>query len=119
MAKVLIVDDAAFMRMMIKDILEKNGFQVVGEANNGLKAVELYKKEKPDVVTMDITMPDMDGIDAVKEIKAFDPAAKIIMCSAMGQQTMVMDAIKAGARDFIVKPFQPDRVLEAIKKVVG
>jgi len=119
MARVLIVDDAAFMRMMIKDILEKNGFQVVGEANNGIKAVELYKKEKPDVVTMDITMPDMDGIDAVKEIKAFDPAAKIIMCSAMGQQTMVMDAIKAGARDFIVKPFQPDRVLEAIKKVVG
>lgn len=119
MAKILIVDDAAFMRMMIKDILEKNGFQVVGEANNGIKAVELYKKERPDVVTMDITMPDMDGIDAVKEIKAFDPAAKIIMCSAMGQQTMVMDAIKAGARDFIVKPFQPDRVLEAIKKVVG
>jgi two-component system chemotaxis response regulator CheY len=119
MAKILIVDDAAFMRMMIKDILEKNDFQVVGEANNGIKAVELYKKEKPDVVTMDITMPDMDGIEAVKAIKAFDPAAKIIMCSAMGQQTMVMDAIKAGARDFIVKPFQPDRVLEAIKKVIG
>ncbi|MBV7272268.1 response regulator [Clostridium thailandense] len=119
MAKILIVDDAAFMRMMIKDILEKNGFEVVGEANNGLKAVELYKKEKPDVVTMDITMPDMDGIEAVKAIKAFDPGAKIIMCSAMGQQTMVMDAIKAGARDFIVKPFQPDRVLEAIKKITG
>jgi len=119
MARILIVDDAAFMRMMIKDILEKNGFQVVGEANNGIKAVELYKKEKPDVVTMDITMPDMDGIEAVKAIRAFDPAAKIIMCSAMGQQTMVMDAIKAGARDFIVKPFQPDRVLESIKKVVG
>jgi two-component system chemotaxis response regulator CheY len=119
MAKILIVDDAAFMRMMIKDILEKNGFEVVGEANNGIKAVELYKKEKPDIVTMDITMPDMDGIEAVKAIKAFDPAAKIIMCSAMGQQTMVMDAIKAGARDFIVKPFQPDRVLEAIRKVVG
>jgi len=119
MAKILIVDDAAFMRMMIKDILEKNGYQVVGEANNGIKAVELYKKERPDIVTMDITMPDMDGIEAVKAIKAFDPAAKIIMCSAMGQQTMVMDAIKAGARDFIVKPFQPDRVLEAIRKVVG
>ncbi|MFT5875475.1 MAG: two-component system chemotaxis response regulator CheY, partial [Clostridium sp.] len=112
MARVLIVDDAAFMRMMIKDILEKNGFEVVGEANNGIKAVELYKAEKPDVVTMDITMPDMDGIEAVKEIKAFDPAAKIIMCSAMGQQSMVMDAIRAGARDFIVKPFQADRVLE-------
>jgi two-component system, chemotaxis family, chemotaxis protein CheY len=119
MTKVLIVDDAAFMRMMIKDILEKNGFEVLGEANNGLKAVEFYKKDKPDVVTMDITMPDMDGIEAVKAIKAFDPAAKVIMCSAMGQQTMVMDAIRAGARDFIVKPFQPDRVLEAIRKVVG
>lgn len=119
MAKVLIVDDAAFMRMMIKDILEKNGFDVIGEANNGIKAVELYKKERPDVVTMDITMPDMDGIQAVKEIKAMDANAKIIMCSAMGQQGMVMDAIKAGAKDFIVKPFQADRVLEAIKKVIG
>lgn len=119
MAKVLIVDDAAFMRMMIKDILEKNGFDILGEASNGAKAVELYKKERPDVVTMDITMPEMDGIQAVKAIKAFDPSAKIIMCSAMGQQTMVMDAIKAGARDFIVKPFQADRVLEAIKKVIG
>ncbi|WP_315121910.1 response regulator [uncultured Clostridium sp.] len=119
MAKVLIVDDAAFMRMMIKDILEKNGYEVIGEANNGIKAVELYKKERPDIVTMDITMPDMDGIQAVKEIKAMDSSAKIIMCSAMGQQTMVMDAIKAGAKDFIVKPFQADRVLEAIKKVVG
>ncbi|WP_368490680.1 response regulator [Clostridium sp. BJN0013] len=119
MAKILIVDDAAFMRMMIKDILEKNGFEVVGEANNGIKAVELYKKETPDVVTMDITMPDMDGIEAVKQIRAIDANAKIIMCSAMGQQTMVMDAIKAGARDFIVKPFQPDRVLEAINKVVA
>ena len=119
MARVLIVDDAAFMRMMIKDILEKNGFEVIGEANNGLKAVEMYKKDKPDVVTMDITMPDMDGIEAVRQIKAFDPNAKVIMCSAMGQQTMVMDAIRAGARDFIVKPFQADRVLEAIRKVIG
>ncbi|NLZ49055.1 MAG: response regulator [Clostridiales bacterium] len=119
MARVLIVDDAAFMRMMIKDILEKNGYEVIGEANNGVKAVEMYKKEKPDVVTMDITMPDMDGIEAVRQIKAFDASAKIIMCSAMGQQTMVMDAIRAGAKDFIVKPFQADRVLEAIKKVVG
>ncbi|WP_294352347.1 response regulator [uncultured Clostridium sp.] len=119
MAKVLIVDDAAFMRMMIKDILEKNGFEVVGEASNGIVAVDLYKKEKPDVVTMDITMPDMDGIEAVKAIKEFDPAAKVIMCSAMGQQSMVMDAIKAGAKDFIVKPFQADRVLEAINKVLG
>ena len=119
MAKVLIVDDAAFMRMMIKDILEKNNFEVVGEASNGLIAVDLYKKEKPDVVTMDITMPDMDGIEAVKAIKAFDPQAKVIMCSAMGQQSMVMDAIRAGAKDFIVKPFQADRVLESIRKVLG
>jgi two-component system chemotaxis response regulator CheY len=119
MTRVLIVDDAAFMRMMIKDILEKNGYQVVGEASNGIKAVEIYKAEKPDIVTMDITMPDMDGIEAVKAIKEFDPAAKIIMCSAMGQQTMVMDAIRSGARDFIVKPFQAERVLEAVRKAVG
>lgn len=119
MAKVLIVDDAAFMRMMIKDILEKNGYEVIGEGNNGLKAVEIYKKERPDIVTMDITMPEMDGIQAVKAIREFDPQAKIVMCSAMGQQTMVMDAIRAGAKDFIVKPFQPDRVLEAIRKVIG
>ena len=119
MTRVLIVDDAAFMRMMIKDILQKNGFEVVGEASNGIEAVDLYKKEKPDVVTMDITMPDMDGIEAVKEIKKFDSDAKVIMCSAMGQQSMVMDAIKSGAKDFIVKPFQADRVLEAIRKVVN
>ncbi|MBE6052839.1 MAG: response regulator [Clostridium sartagoforme] len=119
MTRVLIVDDAAFMRMMIKDILQKNGFDVIGEASNGIEAVNIYKKEKPDVVTMDITMPDMDGIEAVKEIRAFDPAAKVIMCSAMGQQSMVMDAIKSGAKDFIVKPFQADRVLEAIRKVIG
>ncbi len=119
MKRVLIVDDAAFMRMMIKDILQKNGFEVVGEASNGVEAVNLYKKERPDVVTMDITMPDMDGIEAVKEIRTFDANAKIIMCSAMGQQSMVMDAIKSGAKDFIVKPFQADRVLEAIRKVIG
>ena len=119
MKRVLIVDDAAFMRMMIKDILQKNGFEVVGEASNGVEAVNLYKKERPDVVTMDITMPDMDGIEAVKEIRTFDENAKIIMCSAMGQQSMVMDAIKSGAKDFIVKPFQADRVLEAIRKVIG
>jgi two-component system, chemotaxis family, chemotaxis protein CheY len=119
MARVLIVDDAAFMRMMLKDILTKNGFQVVGEAPNGLKAVELYKAEKPDVVTLDITMPEMDGIQALKEIKTFDPNAKVIMCSAMGQQAMVMEAIKSGAKDFVVKPFQPERVLESLKKVLG
>lgn len=119
MAKILIVDDAAFMRMMIKDILTKNGYEVVAEAANGVEAVELYKSHQPDLVTMDITMPEMDGIEAVKQIKAINPAAKVIMCSAMGQQSMVMDAIKAGANDFIVKPFQADRVLEAVKKILG
>lgn len=117
--KVLIVDDAAFMRMMIKDILSKNGFEVIGEAENGAKAVEKWQELRPDLTTMDITMPEMDGITAVKAIKKIDPAAKVIMCSAMGQQAMVIEAIQSGARDFIVKPFQPDRVLEAIRKAVG
>lgn len=117
--RVLIVDDAAFMRMMIKDILSKNDFEVVGEAANGQEAVEKYKELKPELTTMDITMPEMDGISAVKAIKGFDPAAKIIMCSAMGQQAMVIEAIQAGAKDFIVKPFQPDRVVEAMRKALG
>ncbi|MDT8901304.1 response regulator [Anaeroselena agilis] len=117
--KVLIVDDAAFMRMMIKDILTKNGFEVVGEAENGAKAVEKFQELRPDLTTMDITMPEMDGISAVKQIKKIDPGAKVIMCSAMGQQAMVIEAIQSGARDFIVKPFQPDRVLEAIRKAIG
>jgi len=116
--RILIVDDAAFMRMMIKDILTKNGYEVVGEAENGTVAVEKYKDLKPDLVTMDITMPDMDGIAAVREIKSIDSAAKIIMCSAMGQQAMVIDAIQAGAKDFIVKPFQPERVIEAVSKAI-
>lgn len=120
MAKnILICDDAAFMRMMIKDILTKNGYTVAGEAENGLKAVEKYNELKPDLVLMDITMPEMDGIQALKQIKSVDPSASIIMCSAMGQQAMVIESIQAGAKDFIVKPFQPDRVLEAVKKVVG
>ncbi|WP_227935821.1 response regulator [Alkalihalobacillus deserti] len=116
--RVLIVDDAAFMRMMIKDILSKNGYDVVGEANDGTQAIKKYKELNPDLVTMDITMPEMDGITALKEIKTIDPSAKIIMCSAMGQQAMVIDAIQAGAKDFIVKPFQADRVLEAIEKAI-
>ena len=120
MAKnILICDDAAFMRMMIKDILTKNGYNVAGEAENGLKAVEKYAEVTPDLVLMDITMPEMDGIQALKKIKAADPNAMVIMCSAMGQQAMVIESIQAGARDFIVKPFQADRVLEAVKKVVG
>jgi two-component system chemotaxis response regulator CheY len=119
MASILIVDDAAFMRMMIKDILSKNGFNVVGEAENGLRAVEKYRELNPDLVIMDITMPEMDGIQSVKQIKALNSSAKIIMCSAMGQQAMVIESIQAGARDFIVKPFQADRVVEAVKKAVG
>ncbi|MDR3278970.1 MAG: response regulator [Synergistaceae bacterium] len=117
--KVLIVDDAAFMRMMLRDILAKNGFEVVGEADNGKVAVQMYNELKPDVVTMDITMPEMDGIAAVKEIKAADPGAKVVMVSAMGQQAMVIEAIRSGAADFIVKPFQPDRVLEALGKALS
>ena len=120
MAKnILICDDAAFMRMMIKDILTKNGYNVAGEAENGAKAVEKYNELKPDLVLMDITMPEMDGIQALKKIKETVPGAMIIMCSAMGQQAMVIESIQSGAKDFIVKPFQADRVLEAVKKVVG
>ncbi len=119
MAKILIVDDAAFMRMMIKDILTKNGYEVAGEAENGVVAVNKYGELQPDLVLMDITMPEKDGIQALKEIKAADAGAKVIMCSAMGQQAMVIEAIQSGARDFIVKPFQADRVIEAVKKVVG
>ncbi|MCF3942422.1 response regulator [Oceanobacillus alkalisoli] len=117
--KILIVDDAAFMRMMIKDILTKNGYEIAGEAQDGREAVEKYKELQPDLVTMDITMPEMDGITALKEIKEINPDATIIMCSAMGQQAMVIDAIQAGAKDFIVKPFQADRVLEAIQKALS
>jgi len=119
MARVLIVDDAAFMRMMLKDILIKNGLEVVGEAVNGADAIEKYQELQPEIVTMDITMPEMDGITAVKEIRASHPQAKIIMCSAMGQQPMVLEAIQAGAKDFIVKPFQADRVIDSINKVLG
>lgn len=120
MAKnILICDDAAFMRMMIKNVLVKGGYNVVGEAENGAKAVEKYKELSPDLVLMDITMPEMDGIQALKAIKQLDGGAKVIMCSAMGQQAMVIESIQAGAKDFIVKPFQPDRVLEAVKKVIG
>ncbi|ADG06220.1 response regulator [Kyrpidia spormannii] len=117
--KVLVVDDAAFMRMMIKEILTKHGYEVVGEAVNGIQAVEKFQELRPDLVTLDITMPEMDGIEALKRIRAIDPEAKVIMCSAMGQQAMVIDAIQAGAKDFIVKPFQADRVLEAVRKTLG
>ena len=119
MSTVLIVDDAVFMRKMLSDILTKNGFEVVAEASNGAEALEKYKSTNPDVVTMDITMPDMDGIQGLKNIKDFDNNAKVVMCSAMGQQAMVVEAIQAGAKDFIVKPFQAERVLEALNKVVA
>jgi len=117
--RVLVVDDAAFMRMMLSDHLTKAGFEVVGHAENGQVAVVKFKELKPDLVTMDITMPEMDGIQAVKEIRKVDPQARIVMCSAMGQQHMVMEAIQAGARDFIVKPFDPTRVVQAVTKALS
>ncbi|MGN0629354.1 MAG: response regulator [Oscillospiraceae bacterium] len=117
--KVLICDDAAFMRMMLKDILTRNEFEVCGEAANGIQAVERYKELRPDLVFMDITMPEMDGLEALKKIRAFDPAASVIMLSAMGQQAMVIECIKSGAKDFVVKPFQAEKVLETVKKVIG
>ena len=116
---VLVCDDAIFMRTMVSDILEKAGFEVLGQAESGLQAVEKYKQLKPDFVTMDIVMPEMGGIDAVREIRKLDPNAKILMCSAMGQQALVVEAIQAGAKDFVVKPFQPSRVLEAVQRVLG
>ncbi|GGG16287.1 response regulator [Paenibacillus abyssi] len=119
MKRIMIVDDAAFMRMMIKQILTESGYEVVGEAVNGKDAVAKYSELKPDLVTMDITMPELDGVEAVKEIRKVNSSAKVIMCSAMGQQHMVVSAIQAGASDFIVKPFQKDRVLEAVQKVLG
>lgn len=115
--RVLVVDDAAFMRMMMKKIITEGGFEFVGEADTGLKAIEKYKELKPDIVTMDITMPDMDGIAAVKEIKALDPNAVIVMCSAMGQQSMVIEAIQAGAKNFIVKPFDQTKVLDVLNQL--
>ena len=116
---VLVCDDAIFMRTMIGDILSQAGYEVVGEAETGTQAVERYVALKPDLVTMDIVMPDMGGIDAVREIVQHDPGARILMCSAMGQQALVVEAIQAGAKDFVVKPFQPSRVLEAVQRVLG
>jgi two-component system, chemotaxis family, chemotaxis protein CheY len=116
---VLVCDDAIFMRTMISDILSQAGFDVVGEAESGIQAVTKYRELKPDLVTMDIVMPDMGGIEAVREICKADPEAKILMCSAMGQQALVVEAIQAGAKDFVVKPFQPSRVLEAVQRVLA
>ncbi len=117
--RVLITDDALFMRVTLKNILEKGGYEVAGEASNGRESVEMYQQVKPDLVTMDITMPELDGISAVREIKKTDPNANIIMCTAMGQKQMVLEAVAAGAKDFIVKPFQPDKVIEALQKIIG
>lgn len=119
MARILVADDAAFMRMMLKDILGKAGHEVVGEASNGKEAARLYGELSPDLVTMDITMPDSDGIEGLKLIMEKDPSARVVMCSAMGQQAMVLEAIGAGARDFVVKPFDAARVTEAAGKALA
>ncbi|MDI6823426.1 MAG: response regulator [Bacillota bacterium] len=115
MAKVLVADDAAFMRMKLSNLLRQAGHEVL-EANNGLEALEVYEAQKPDLVFMDITMPEMDGIEALKRLRALDPEARVVMCTALGQQSMVIEAVKSGAKDFIVKPFQPERVLQAVEK---
>ncbi len=117
--RVLLVDDASFMRMMLKNILVGAGYEIAGEADNGVKAIELFKTLKPNLVIMDIIMPEMGGIDAVREIVKVNPTAKILICSSMGQQSLVVEAIQAGAKDFIVKPFQPSNVLDSVKKVLG
>ena len=117
--KILLVDDAAFMRMLIKDTLTKNGYTNIIEAEDGAKACDAYAAEKPDLVIMDITMPNKTGIEALKDIKGGDPMAKVVMCSAMGQEAMVVEAIKLGALDFIVKPFKPDRIIATVNKILG
>jgi two-component system, chemotaxis family, chemotaxis protein CheY len=119
MARVLVVDDAAFMRKMVTDALSGGGHEIVGEAGNGAEAVQRYQELRPDVMTLDITMPEKDGLTALKEIIAVDPGAKVVMCSALGQESKVLESIKLGAKDFVVKPFQADRVLSAIDKALG
>lgn len=119
MAKILIVDDAAFMRMMVKDTLKKNGYTDFYEAPDGAEAFKMYQELKPDLVLMDITMPNMDGLEALKAIKGYDANAKVVMCSAMGQEAMVIDAIKSGAKDFIVKPFKPERIIKTVSTILG
>ncbi|ADK15273.1 MULTISPECIES: response regulator [Clostridium] len=119
MSKVLIVDDASFMRISLKTMLSKNGFEVIGEAKNGVSAITKYKQYNPDIVTMDITMPDMDGIEALKKIREYDNKAKVVMITAMGQEAMVKRAIVSGARSFIVKPFKEDQLVKALNKVLS
>jgi two-component system chemotaxis response regulator CheY len=119
MARVLVVDDAAFMRKMVGDALAKGGHEVVGEAGNGVEAIAQFQSIKPDLVTLDITMPEKDGLAALAEIVAADPSARVVMCSALGQESKVLEAIKLGAKDFVVKPFQPARVIEAVDKALA
>ena len=119
MARVLVVDDAAFMRKMVTDALTKGGHEVVGEAGNGAEAVTQFQELRPDATTLDITMPEKDGLAALREIIALDPSAKVIMCSALGQESKVLESIKLGAKDFVVKPFQAERVLEAVGKALA
>jgi two-component system chemotaxis response regulator CheY len=118
MARILVADDASFMRQMIREILESEGHEVVAEASDGIEAIDQFKNHHPDVVTMDIVMPRRSGIDAVKAILEFDPTARVVMCSALGQETLVTEALQAGAHDFIVKPFKPDSVINTLKKVL-
>ena len=118
MARILVADDASFMRQMIKEIVEAEGHEVVAEASDGVEAIEQYKEHQPDLVTMDIVMPRRSGIDAVKGIMEIDPNAKVVMCSALGQETLVMEAIQAGAKDFIVKPFKPESVVATLRKAL-
>jgi two-component system, chemotaxis family, chemotaxis protein CheY len=119
MARVLVVDDAAFMRKLLTDALVSGGHEVVGEAGNGIEAVTRWQELRPELTTLDITMPEKDGLSALAEIMAIDPSAKVIMCSALGQEGKVLEAVKLGAKDFVVKPFQPPRVLEAVDKALG
>lgn len=119
MARLLIVDDASFMRMTIRQMLEPHGHEVVGEAGDGIEAVKKFIEVKPDVVLLDITMPEMNGVDALKRMKELEPKAKVIICSAMGQQAMVAQAIQSGAKDFIVKPFEADRLIAAVDRVMN
>ncbi len=118
-AKVLIVDDALFMRNMLRNIFAESGFDVIGEAQNGNEAVEKFKELSPDLITMDIVMPEMNGIDALKQIMTVDAGAKVVICSALGQESLIIEALEAGARDFIVKPFKPAKVVEVAQKVLG
>lgn len=119
MARVLVVDDAAFMRKMVSDALAKGGHEVIGQAGNGVEALEQFRELRPDLMTLDITMPEKDGLTTLKDLMEIDPSAKVIMCSALGQESKVLESIKLGAKDFVVKPFQPDRVIDAVAKALG